>query len=461
MRNKNGLERTTLRLITLILIGIFAAVLISSPDEALAKKPPTGKDHYPYSKLEDAYKAISFDPAAKGAAVFVVTADVHYGLNDGKGVQPMVEEMNAMKVRPAFFAIAGDMAVTCSRSFGRVPNKSERKKAIAEFKALKEHLDKLHPSIKTKLVLGNHDQAPGRGEKELFGAVFPDHPTYSSFDVAGVHFVALNGHGDGWIDKKQMDWFKADVAKLSPESTIVTLVHQPALGSVVNERGIAIAVSEAFADWAGPLWLIAGHHHHNRTTVYKLPKTTIVQAAISSGGSGFWGGPESPGYWVYCLKDGKVVARIYRKLAMGFRTEPKVGAKKVRTLPLPWEGVDGVKWKVFAGDDDKQYYVEGQARDCTTWWYNVKNLTYRLPLNKADGAGHVGILAAIPSKAMAAQKFFLSSDGKNWTQITKIDQPVRNHYLLKIPAEMRKGKDIYVKYVSPGRTTVAGYALLK
>lgn len=426
--------------------------------------PMASAVEYLYPTLEAAYESLSFNPNDKGSAVFVATADVHYGLNDSQGVLPMIREVNAMSPRPAFFTIVGDMITSASPSFGVMPSATGRAQAINEFNLLKEDLTQLDTAIPIHLALGNHDQAPGRGDPDMFWEVFPGHPVLETFDVAGVAVIKLNGYGDGYIDDAQKTWLNNEVAKLDVDATVLVLVHQPGLGAVVNERGIAMAISEAFANHTGPIWLVAGHHHANRTHVYQLPHTTIVQAAICNAGTGYWGSEEAPGYWIFCIRDGQIAGRIFRKIDTGFRVEPAPDTAKARPLPLPWKEVSGTVWTLFVGHSDDPYYVSHEGgRKVDTFWYNVKELTYRLPRAAAPGSvTRAGILAAIPSKILADQQFFLSADGINWTLIANPDQSVKSHYVLDIPPDLQQ-KEIYVRLVNPTTTTiiVGGFALLE
>lgn len=419
---------------------------------------------FPYPTLDAAYVAAGFDPNAEGAAVFVATADVHYGLNDGTGVLPMVNTMNAMTPMPDFFTIIGDMITHASPGHGVIPTAGDRLLAVQEYQDLKAHLDVLNPLIPVHLAMGNHDQAPGRSEPTEFRSVFPDHPLHHAFDVEGVHIIKLNSWTDAYLDEDQQAWLNTEVASLPSNKTVVVLVHQPALGSLVMERGVGIAVAEAFAEHTGPVWLIAGHHHLNRTVVYQLPHTTVVQATIATGGVGIWGSAEAPGYWVYCLQDGEVFARIYRKLNAGYRIDPEPNYSTAAPLPLPWQGVQDVRWTLSIGQGEQTNYVSHTGgRLNTTWWYNVQEVTYRLPRAAvSEGVNRVAVLAGIPTSVLASQQFYLSSGGTNWTHIEQVRRDHSAHYLLDIPPALMQ-EEIYVRIVNPTIqvVTLGGFGLLE
>ena len=217
---------------------ILAVVLMVAFCTTAAAERPAAAGHYPLATLAQAYATAGFDAAAKNAVVFVAASDVHYGYCDEEGMLPIIREVNAMMPRPAFFVITGDLICSASIAFGNRPDGKQKAKAVEEFCLFKKHLDSVSPAIPVRLVLGNHDTYPGEVEPELFHRVFPDRPAYQSFDVAGVHFVALNGHSTGYIDGQQRDWLTADIARVPTGRTIVTFVHQPALQSTVAERDL-------------------------------------------------------------------------------------------------------------------------------------------------------------------------------------------------------------------------------
>ena len=58
---------------------------------------------YPFKTLPEAFNAIGFNPGIKGNSFFVVTADVHYGNPEGDGMMSVIEDINQMHFKPAFF----------------------------------------------------------------------------------------------------------------------------------------------------------------------------------------------------------------------------------------------------------------------------------------------------------------------------------------------------------------------
>ncbi len=204
---------------------------------------------YPFATLAEALASTGFKPDAADSFSVVWAADIHYGVGTPETIlPPLLAEVNAMKPLLAFFGIAGDLILIASTSFGQVPGDKQKKKAIEEFELFQQGLKGLDEKIPVKMTLGNHDTFPGEGEPALFHSVFPDVPVDHSFEVKGVPFIFLNGGSCGLIDERQRKWLREQVRLLhKPGATLVTVVHQPALGSVTKERGIPAAVRSAFA----------------------------------------------------------------------------------------------------------------------------------------------------------------------------------------------------------------------
>ena len=141
---------------------------------------------------------------------------------------------------------------------------------------------------------------------------------YSSFNIMNIHFVFLNGGSSGYIDHEQREWFRNDIKQNTDRDTILVIVcHQPSLGSVTSERGIPETMRDVLSDYEGEVWMVAGHAHHNSDQCFRLPKSIITQATITSGNPTGWG-TENPGYWIYGFSKGKLTTRIFRKLGEGY-----------------------------------------------------------------------------------------------------------------------------------------------
>ncbi len=130
-------------------------------------------------------------------------------------------------------------------------------------------------------VIGNHDLVFDVDSDEASAATFERHfgPTYYSFDRGEVHYVVLDDvfwHGKGYlgyVDQRQQDWLRADLARIERGRTVVVFLHIPAL-STRNLRnggtpgtGESVANREALYRILEPYraYIMSGHtHEHER-----------------------------------------------------------------------------------------------------------------------------------------------------------------------------------------------------
>ncbi len=457
------------KLILIIIVG-FLSFFSGKAEDLRSNKNvlnPDSISDYPFPTLTDAFNALGFDPSAKGNSFFVVTADIHYG-SSGAEVQtsmlPTVNEVNKMHPSPAFFCVDGDMIRSASLSFSKSASSDERKTAINEFKAFKADADLLNKKIRLVLAMGNHDTNPKEIDPEIFWEVFPDYPPYQSFNLSGVHIIVLNGHSCGYIDTKQMEWLLNDMNKISEDQTVIVIIHQPSMSHTTRERGIPEAISEAFKTHQGLVWLIGGHEHRNSQEIFQLSKTKLVQHGITTGTFDMWGGPERPGYWIYCLQNGKVAGRIYRKLETGYRLEAKPDLRNAEKVHLPFDHIEDIVWKRFAGaEDEEKYLVHLKGGNCHNWWAYVKELTYRLPLKETgNSCTKIAMLCDYnkTNQIYNEGQYYLSTDQQNWKEVRPENIEFET-FTFVIPQDLLQSENLYFKFTPKGETHVGGFALFK
>lgn len=412
-------------------------------------------EHYPFATLQEAFAAASFDPGAPGAFTTVWTADTHYGIGDNDTIlPPVLREVLQMPVQPAFFAIAGDLVCTASLSFGHVPNEKERETALAEFRALRTHVEAIEAHLPVKLALGNHDTHPGEDGPALFHTVFPERPEYHADTVEGVPFVFLNGGSSGYLDAAQRQWFRAQIERrFDPDASLMTVCHQPSLGRVTNERGVTRAYREALSGVTGDCWLIGGHHHHNLDECFQVPGGIVTQATITAANPSVWG-TEKPGYWIYGFRDRKLAVRVFRRIGAGYAVAPAPPRDTPQPLRLPFEDVP-VLWKVLVGEGDEPYRVSTDARWCQNYWYYTKRLVYRLPL-EGDHKDAARLAVLCTPDGEAAPRYFLSSDGERW-DVADGQRAEGAMTVFEIPAACRASERVFVRLEA---CAVSGFALL-
>lgn len=408
----------------------------------------------------EAFRAAGFDPAAEGGSVFVACGDVHEP-EYSEALPAQIGEWNAMRPAPRFVALLGDNVCSVSRSFGHTPDAKGFERARAELEVLRAKLARLDGAIPLKLVIGNHDTYPGERDAAFFRTVFPEAEPYAAFEEGGLRFMLWNGGHDGGIDPAQREWIRGQAAGLPAGATAVVLVHQPSLGMTERERGIPAMVREAFAGHTGPLWLLAGHVHNNSAAVFALPQTMVAQVTHAKSVNG---------YWIYGMREGRVVARVYRDMSGGFVAQalPDL-AGKAREIPVPFAGRDDVVWRLLIGEDEaatRAAFVRGKGGNCGTWWFYVDELVFRLPLAaEAPGATRFAVLAALSKHRKTGEpvRVYASADGGRWTETSLLETRAAVN-LYAIPETMRQARELFVKVESFGYgadTCVGGFALCR
>ena len=152
---------------------------------------------------------------------FLQMSDTHWGFS-GPAVNPdaavtlekAVATVNGLERPPDFIVFTGDLTHTTDDS-------QERRTRLAQFRDIVSKL-----KVKNvRFMPGEHDASLDQGEayREFFGE------THYTFDHKGVHFIALDNVSDptGSIGDTQLQWLRADLARLDHEQSIVVLTHRP------------------------------------------------------------------------------------------------------------------------------------------------------------------------------------------------------------------------------------------
>jgi len=189
---------------------------------------------------------------------FVQISDSHIGFRgaanqDVTGTFGLaIEQVNALPARPAFVVHTGDLSHTSAA----------------------DQFDTVHQMLGT-IRTGSVFQVPGEhdavsGDDRAYLATFGRGTVgtgYHSFDVNGVHFMALVNavatQGMGHLGADQLDWIRRDLAGRSSETPVVVFAHvplfamYPAWGWSTDDATQALGMMKRFA----AVTCLNGHVH--------------------------------------------------------------------------------------------------------------------------------------------------------------------------------------------------------
>ena len=192
--------------------------------------------------------------------LFVQISDTHIGFN--KDANPdvigtlnrSIDILNALPQQPGFAIHTGDITHL---------SKAE------EFDTANQLLSRLRVG-EMHAVPGEHDVTDGPGTEffNRFGKA-SNNKGYYSFDVQGVHFIALvnvmnfKAGGLGALGGDQLVWFKGDLAGRAASQPIVVFAHMP-LWSIYEPWGWGTAEAAQIAALLmrfGSVTVLCGHIH--------------------------------------------------------------------------------------------------------------------------------------------------------------------------------------------------------
>jgi len=208
------------------------------------------------------------DAKAKGAVrplSFLQISDTHVGFSKAANPDPVatlketIGRIRALPQVPDFIVHTGDVTHLATP---------------AQFDQAKQLLAELPAPI--FFVPGEHDIVDGNDPRPFVAALGNTTAGLNragdgwfSFDLQGVHVVGLinvvtlGDHGQGTLGRAQLDWLKADLARLSSSTPLVLLSHFPLWG-LYPEWGWGTAdAAEAFTYLArfGSVTALNGHIH--------------------------------------------------------------------------------------------------------------------------------------------------------------------------------------------------------
>lgn len=168
---------------------------------------------------------------------FVVWSDSHFGAYDYADTTRLdiLAQINALPAAappegfiplpdgtlPDFLMHCGDITEKGTPAQWNDPNAPAQQSYLQTL----THLDR---RIRPYAILGNHDSRKAENIRKPFAALHRG--TYYAFDCKGVHVVALDPYPTGnsaapALDAGQLDWLRADLAALAPETPILIMMH--------------------------------------------------------------------------------------------------------------------------------------------------------------------------------------------------------------------------------------------
>jgi heme/copper-type cytochrome/quinol oxidase subunit 2 len=212
--------------------------------------------------------ALAAAPALAGAQAassgteirFLQLSDTHWGFNNPKinpdfagTLQKAIAQVNALQGTPDFLVFSGDETHTTD-------DPAVRRQRMQQFKDIIKALN----VGEIKFLPGEHDAALDNAQayREFFGE------PYYTFDVKGVHFIALDNVSDGnsSLGDQQLAWLQGVLAGFDKGSQIILFAHRPLLDVYpqwdwrTKDGAKALAMLSAFKN----VTLFYGHIHQLR-----------------------------------------------------------------------------------------------------------------------------------------------------------------------------------------------------
>lgn len=191
---------------------------------------------------------ISAKQASNKKLRFAFMTDIHLNIQDDgdryNGLQQALKKVKEMNVD--FIIIGGDVVDISGAS------KELSIKEVEDFYDLyKKTFD--DTKIPYYPTIGNHDRFFDADNgyiegDEIFKKYFKD--SFYTFENKGIHFFVINSvrntpQGDLYVDKEQLEWLKAELAKVSSSTPIILSTHVPIYSlyyPVVENRYVSLDV---------------------------------------------------------------------------------------------------------------------------------------------------------------------------------------------------------------------------
>jgi hypothetical protein len=393
-----------------------------------------------YTNLASAYAALGFDPTVTSNAVIVFFSDPHMNLDSLGGTTPpttnlnaaLVTNVNAMSPPPARIMVAGDVTSSYSYAPGEGPNRILATNEMAWWLSAVQAFTNLD---RTNIlwVPGNHDQAPGETNAELFTTLCGQ-PPHQAFDLGGVRFLLMNGGNCGDPSGDEKAWLAQQAAAIPTNQPFAVVVHQHPFGNYASERGIGPVLDDLFGDRPVNWWVFAGHAHRLITDTIQVRKSTVGVLITSTVNPLPYYGQHLLGFSVICLSNG-VAGTVYYHFDTGDWQvlPPPSWSRPAWSYVKPFEHVPGLLWRRFKSAVPVPEMVVTNSQDSIEWWRYPVELQWAVPLDlHSNLATHFALLcgALTPPTEIS-----FSSDRQNWVPVP-IPLQTNQLYAFPIPANI-------------------------
>lgn len=126
---------------------------------------------------------------------------------------------------------------------------------------------------------GNHEYARGGRGQARFRTLFDlTGPSWHAFDVAGVHFIALDSNE--YRAPEQLAWLRRDLESSRHARAIIAYAHEGAYSSGLHgDNELAKTQYAPLLEQAGATLYVSGHDHH-----YERGRVGTLDYVVSGGG---------------------------------------------------------------------------------------------------------------------------------------------------------------------------------
>jgi predicted phosphodiesterase len=419
-----------------------------------------------YTNLASAYAALGFNPTVTSNAVIVFFSDPHMNLDSLSGTTPLTTNLdatllnpvNAMTPPPARIVVAGDCTSSYSYAPGEGPNVPLGTNEMALWlSAIQAFTNIAQTNI--LWVSGNHDQAPGETNAELFTRICGQ-PPHQSFELSGVRFLLMNGGNCGDPSDDEKGWLAQQAASIPTNQQFAVVVHQHPFGNFASERGIGPVLDDLFGDRPVRWWVFAGHAHSLITDTIQVRRSTVGIHVTSTVNPLPYYGAHTRGFTVICLSNAVVGNIFYRADTGDWQVmTPPSWSRPAWTYAKPFEGVPGLLWRRFKTPTHVPEAVVTNSYDATEWWRYPLELQWAMPLNlHSNLATHFVLLCgALDSTTQIS----FSSDRQNWLPVP-IPLQTNQVYAFPIPTNIAGLATGYARLYATNRpeVRVGGWGLV-